>query len=98
MAFSEEAIDADTYDAADAPKPPGWDAVDAAFIFLNLLELDAKRLAELHLSEPAKLPPAPNGAPNGYIVFGRFSAHTALQNMPLKSRPGLAITMRIPMP
>jgi hypothetical protein len=85
MAFSKEAIDADTYDAADAPEPRGRDAVDAVFIFLNLLELDAERLAELHLREPAKMPPAPNGAPDSYIVFGRFSAHATLQTMPLNS-------------
>jgi transcriptional regulator with XRE-family HTH domain len=77
MAFSEKTIDANANDAANAPQPRGRDAVDAILIFLNLLELDAKRLAELQLREPAKLPPALNSAPNGDIVFRRLSVHAA---------------------
>jgi hypothetical protein len=77
MAFSEKTIYADAHDAADAPEPRRGDAIDAVFIFLNLLELDAKRRAELQLREPTKLAPAPDGTPNGYVVFGRLSVHAA---------------------
>jgi hypothetical protein len=98
VAFSEKAVDADAYDAADAPEPCGRDAIDAVFIFLDLLELDAKRFAKLHLCEPLKLPPPPNGAPNGYVVFGRLSVHATLRTVPLELPLGLPAAMRVSMP
>jgi hypothetical protein len=84
VAFSKKAVDADAYDAANAPEPRGRDPIDAIFIFLDLLELDAKRFAELHLREPFKLPPAPNGAPNCDVVLGGLSVHATLRTLPLE--------------
>jgi hypothetical protein len=98
MAFSKEAVDADAYNAADAPEPCGRDAIDAVFIFLDLLELDAKRVAELHLRESLELPPAFDGAPNGDIVLGRLPVHAALRIMPLGLPAALTAAMRISMP
>jgi hypothetical protein len=93
MAFSEKAVDADAHYPADAPEPRGRYTVDPVLIFLDLLELDAKRLPELHLCEAAKLPPAFNCAPNGDIVVGWLSIHAPLPAMLLELRLVLAAAM-----